>query len=79
MVAPQRSWHGATYVLSPGAEQYDYTWPLPNGATAATQAGERGRLIAISEGRGGAGFGSASGADGGPPLVVVHRRRTRTC
>ena len=56
MVAPQRSWHGATYVLSPGAEQYDYTWPLPNGATAATQAGERGRLIAISEGRGGAGF-----------------------
>ncbi len=56
MVAPQRSWHGATYVLSRGAEEFDFTWPLANGAKAVTWAGERGRLIAISEGRNSAGF-----------------------
>lgn len=56
MVAPQRNWHGGTYVLSPGAERYDYEWPLVNGATVTTRAGERGSLIAISEGHGGAGF-----------------------
>ena len=56
MVAPQRSWHGATYVLSPGVEEFNDTWPLLNGGTAATWAGERGKLIAISEGRNSAGF-----------------------
>ena len=56
MVAPQRSWHGATYVLSRGAEEFEYEWPLANGCTAATWAAERGELIAISEGRNGAGF-----------------------
>lgn len=56
MIAPQRSWHGATYVLSRGNEEFDDTWPLANGGKAATWAGERGRLIAISDGRKGAGF-----------------------
>jgi len=56
MVAPQRSWHGATYVLSRGAEEFERTWDLANGGRAATWAGERGKLIAISEGLGGAGF-----------------------
>jgi len=56
MIAPQRSWHGATYVLSRGAEEYDSTWSLANGSKAVTWAGERGKLIAISEGRNGAGF-----------------------
>jgi hypothetical protein len=56
MVAPQRSWHGSTYVLSRGAEKYEYTWSSANGATAATWAGERGKLIAVSEGRNSAGF-----------------------
>ena len=56
MVAPLRSWHGATYVQSLGAEVFEYAWPLANGGTAATRAGERGRLIAVSEGRNGAGF-----------------------
>jgi Domain of unknown function (DUF1998) len=56
MVAPQRSWHGATYVLSRGAEEFESTWSLANGAEAATWAGERGELIAISEGRNSAGF-----------------------
>jgi len=56
MIAPQRSWHGATYVLSRGAEEFDSTWSLANGSKAVTWAGERGKLIAISEGRNGAGF-----------------------
>ena len=53
MVAPQRSWHGATYVLSRGAEEFEQTWQLANGGKVATWAGERGKLIAISEGRNG--------------------------
>ena len=56
MVAPQRSWHGATYMLSRGAEEFEYSWPLANGSKATTWAGERGKLIAISEGRNSAGF-----------------------
>jgi hypothetical protein len=56
MVAPQRSWHGATYVLSRGAEEFEYAWSLANGGKATTWAGERGKLIAISEGRNSAGF-----------------------
>jgi len=56
MVAPQRSWHGSTYVLSRGAEEFEYAWSLAHGSKVTTWAGERGRLIAISEGRNGAGF-----------------------
>lgn len=56
MVAPQRSWNGATYVLSPGADTSENTWGLANGITVETRAGERGELITISEGRNGAGF-----------------------
>jgi hypothetical protein len=43
-------------VLSRGAEEFEFTWTLANGSTAATWAGERGKLIAISEGRNNAGF-----------------------
>jgi ATP-dependent helicase YprA (DUF1998 family) len=56
MVAPRRSWNGATYVLSRGAEEFEQTWHLANGGKAVTWAGERGKLIAISEGRNGTGF-----------------------
>jgi hypothetical protein len=56
MIAPRRSWHGTTYVMSPGAEQLESTWDLANGGKANTRAGERGKLIAISEGRNGVGF-----------------------
>ena len=56
MVAPRRSWHGATYVMSRGAEEFEREWTLANGGRAATWAGERGELIAISEGRNSAGF-----------------------
>ena len=56
MVAPQRSWHGSTYVLSRGAEEFESAWPLGGGGKATTWAGERGKLIAISEGRNSAGF-----------------------
>ena len=50
--------------------------PWPNGGTAATWAGERGRLIAISEGRNGAGFricewcGWGTAAGGNVPAVA---------
>jgi ATP-dependent helicase YprA (DUF1998 family) len=56
MVAPQRSWHGATYVLSRGAEEFEDSWSLANGSKVTTWAGERGKLIAISEGRNSSGF-----------------------
>jgi ATP-dependent helicase YprA (DUF1998 family) len=56
LVAPRRSWNGATYVLSLAAEVEDGTWPLANGGTATTRAGSRGRLIAISEGPNRAGY-----------------------
>ena len=51
MVAPQRSWHGATYVLSRGAEEFESLWSMANGCNVTTWAGERDRLIAISGGR----------------------------
>lgn len=56
MIAPRRSWNGATYVLSPGTEEFNGTWPLANGGMVSTAAGERGRLIALSEGTRGRGF-----------------------
>jgi hypothetical protein len=56
LVAPRRSWNGATYVLSPGAEVENHEWPLKNGGTANTRAGSRGTLIAISEGPNRAGY-----------------------
>jgi hypothetical protein len=83
-VAPRRSWHGATYVLTRGAEEYESTWPLINGA-AITWAGERGRLIAISEGPGGAGFricewcGWGTAAGGKVPPSHPHLIKTAEC
>ena len=56
LVAPRRSWNGATHVLSLAAEIEEQTWPLSNGGTATTRAGSRGRLIAISEGPNRAGY-----------------------
>jgi ATP-dependent helicase YprA (DUF1998 family) len=85
MVAPQRSWHGATYVLSHGAQEFEQTWKLANGGTAATWAGERGRLIAISEGRNGTGFricewcGWGTAAGGTPPNSHQHLLKDGEC
>jgi ATP-dependent helicase YprA (DUF1998 family) len=50
MSPPRRSWNGATYVLSLGTEVKEADWALANGGTAATRAGARGQLIALSEG-----------------------------
>ena len=69
VVAPRRSWHGATYVLSLASEVEEKEWPLANGGIATTRAGSRGQLIAVSEGpnRGGylicdwCGWGTAVG------------------
>ena len=84
-IAPQRSWHGATYVLSRGAEEYESVWPLANGGRATTWAGERGRLIAISEGVGGAGFricewcGWGTAAGGKVPQSHAHLLKDGEC
>jgi ATP-dependent helicase YprA (DUF1998 family) len=53
--APRRFWHGATYVVSPGAELYDSKVNLPGG-TVTARGGARGELIAISDGAIGRGF-----------------------
>ena len=84
MVAPKRSWHGATYVLARGAEEFENTWKLANG-TATTWSGERGTLIAISEGRGDAGFricqwcGWGTTAGGKVPAAHPHLLKDGEC
>jgi len=85
LVAPRRSWNGATYVLSLAAEVEEQTWPLANGGTATTRAGARGRLIAISEGPNWAGYlicdwcgwGTAVGTR--VPPAHPHLLRDRDC
>ncbi|GAB2822110.1 DEAD/DEAH box helicase [Actinocorallia aurea] len=52
---PERSWNGATYVLSPPPEGRELLWRLANGGTVTANAGARGELIAISNGRTGSG------------------------
>jgi ATP-dependent helicase YprA (DUF1998 family) len=85
MVAPQRSWHGSIYVLSRGADGFENTRTFANGATATTWAGERGELIAISEGRGGAGFricewcGWGTAAGGNVPSSHPHLLKDGEC
>jgi ATP-dependent helicase YprA (DUF1998 family)/rubrerythrin len=53
--APRRAWHGATHVVSPGAELYADKLDLPGG-TVTIRAGARGELVAISDGAMGRGF-----------------------
>jgi ATP-dependent helicase YprA (DUF1998 family) len=85
MIAPRRSWNGATYVLSPGTEEFNGTWPLANGGAVTTVAGERGRLIAVSEGRGGTGFlicgwcGWGTAAGGKHPASHKHLLKDGEC
>jgi ATP-dependent helicase YprA (DUF1998 family) len=85
LVAPRRSWNGATYVLSLAAEVEERAWPLANGGTAVTRAGARGRLIAISEGPNGGGYLICDWCGWGTPVVsrppASHRHllRDREC
>ncbi|MEO3777967.1 DEAD/DEAH box helicase [Micromonospora sp. B11E3] len=53
--APRRTWHGATHVVSPGAELYEDKLDLAGG-TVTIRAGARGELVAISDGAAGRGF-----------------------
>ncbi|WBB99736.1 DEAD/DEAH box helicase [Solwaraspora sp. WMMA2080] len=53
--APRRTWHGATHVVSTGAEIFEDKVDLPGGSVTV-RAGSRGELIAISDGSGGAGY-----------------------
>jgi len=85
LVAPRRSWNGATYVLSLAEEVEEQAWPLGNGGTATTRAGSPGKLIAISEGPNRAGYyicdwcgwGTAVGPR--PPKSHPHLLREREC
>jgi ATP-dependent helicase YprA (DUF1998 family) len=85
LVAPRRSWNGATHVLSLGEHVEERSWPLANGGTATTRAGARGRLIAISEGPNRAGYyicdwcGWGAAAGQSPPRSHEHPIRGRDC
>ncbi len=52
---PRRTWSGATHVLSESDEPRDESLELPGGVLSL-RYGPRGRLIAISDGPGGAGY-----------------------
>lgn len=58
---PQRSWHGDTYVVSPGAEITEVVRELAGGRITA-RSGTRGDLVAVSDGPGGRASQSAAGA-----------------
>ena len=53
---PQRSWNGAVHVVSLGEELAEIRWQARTGALAWCHSGARGRLVALAEGPGGAGF-----------------------
>ncbi|MGH3232972.1 MAG: Zn-binding domain-containing protein [Streptosporangiaceae bacterium] len=55
-VPPRRSWNGAVHVVSLGEELAEIRWQAPTGALAWCHSGTRGRLVALAEGPGGAGF-----------------------
>ncbi len=85
LVAPRRSWNGATYVLSLAAEVEERTWLLASGGTAVTRAGARGELIAISEGPNGSGYLICDWCGWGTPNTPrrpsshLHLLRDRQC
>jgi len=49
---PERSWHSAGYVESPGDDIGFYDWTGPGGVKVTARAGVRARLVAVSEGLG---------------------------
>jgi hypothetical protein len=55
-VPPHRSWNGAVHVVSLGEELAEIRWQARTGALAWCHSGTRGRLVALAEGPGGAGF-----------------------
>jgi ATP-dependent helicase YprA (DUF1998 family) len=85
LIAPRRSWNGATYVLSLADEVEQLAWPAGNGGMVTTRAGARGQLIAISEGPNRAGYyicdwcGWGKAAGGRPPVSHPHLLRDRDC
>ncbi|MEV5828485.1 DEAD/DEAH box helicase [Spirillospora sp. NPDC052242] len=89
MQPPERSWNGATYVLDLAAEEKEeITWRLANGGSVIARAGARGKLIAVSEGPGRAGYficeacgwgTSILASRGRPPKSHEHPLRDREC
>ncbi|MFG3685435.1 Zn-binding domain-containing protein [Micromonospora sp. NPDC047740] len=65
---PKRSWHGDTFVVSPGAEIEETVHDLPGGKITV-RSGTRGELVAISDGPGGKGFLICDWCGFGHPFV----------
>lgn len=65
---PKRSWHGDTFVVSPGAEVEETAHDLPGGKITV-RSGTRGELVAISDGPGGKGFLLCNWCGFGQPSV----------
>jgi len=82
---PERAWGGATYVARLSEELRTRTLALPGGAIEAS-VGPRGRLVAVADGPGGAGYwvcdwcgwGTAVGRGGRPPRQHDHLLRPGT-
>mgnify|MGYP001398904949 CR=1 FL=1 len=53
---PERVWNGFTQVRKLAADPVEYLWPTASAGVARCLAGSRGQLVAVSEGRFGAGF-----------------------
>ncbi|MEV1111262.1 DEAD/DEAH box helicase [Micromonospora sp. NPDC049751] len=66
--APRRAWHGATHVVSPGAELYEDKLNMAGG-TVTVRAGARGELIALSDGARGRGFFICATCGFGRPTI----------
>ncbi|GAA5105227.1 DEAD/DEAH box helicase [Haloechinothrix salitolerans] len=55
-VPPKRSWNGTTHVVSTAVDPVLREWQASGGGVVTSRAGERGQLIAISEGPNGSGY-----------------------
>ena len=83
---PQRSWSGASYVTKQSDEARTRSIRLTGGTVEAT-VGPRGRLMAVADGPGGAGFwicdwcgwATAAGLGGGMPRSHEHLFKDSKC
>ncbi|GAA3121415.1 DEAD/DEAH box helicase [Streptosporangium carneum] len=53
---PKTSWYGATHVVELAADPVEFRWRTAGGLGVRARSGERGLMIALSEGIGGAGY-----------------------
>ncbi|GGL15910.1 DEAD/DEAH box helicase [Planomonospora parontospora] len=53
---PKTSWNGATHVVQLAADPVEFNWRTAGGMMVRARSGERGVMVALSEGIGGAGY-----------------------